>query len=822
MTLTDPVTRSGPTTSALGGVVRRKEDPALIQGKGRYVDDIKLSGELSAAFTRSPFAHARINSIDASAAVAMPGVRAVYTIDDVGELGPLLAQVPVGVLRPLLADGVVKHVGEAVAMVVADNRYLAQDAADAVMVDYEPLDAVIDLDDALSDRVKVHDSLDSNVLISWVGPFGAEAEDVQKLRDEIAAGKQRDDVVVVSQRMINQRLIPVAIEPRAVVADYNTGYGTVTVHSSTQIPHALAAAIAKTFGLASTQVRVIAPEVGGGFGAKLNVYSDEMLVTFASRQLGRPVRWTETRREAANSTIQGRGWVGTATIVGTSDGEILSYELEGIADMGAYTQNLTVAIPLLGLFIATGQYKFPCYWRVDCVSTNANTTDAYRGAGRPEAAYYLERIIDMFAREIGVSPVEVRKRNYIPSEDFPGAVSPVGFAMDTGDYAVNMDALLHTAGYEDLLAEQTRARSEGRHVGIGISSYVEVCGFGPAGLAEIGFSWRGYGMNTSYNGTGLVRVNPDGTATVVTGTGPSGQGHDTTWSQIVSDRLGIAMENIRVHHGDTGESPMGIGTFGSRSAAVDGTATYQAAERLRDKAAKLAAFLLEASEADIVFADGGAHVAGSPDSAVSWGDIAAIAYQPHMGPDGMEPGLEATVVFSPSNATWPFGAHLAMVEVDPETGDVDILRYITADDCGNVINPMIVDGQVHGGIAQGVGQAMFEEARYDEMGNLLTGTLIDYPIPTAGDLPSFELSRTVTPTDVNPMGVKGIGEAGTIGSAQTVVNAVVDALAPLGVTHIDMPLRPRKVWQAIQDAQSAGRRSVPAGPDRNGDVQEGV
>ncbi|MGI8822532.1 MAG: xanthine dehydrogenase family protein molybdopterin-binding subunit [Acidimicrobiia bacterium] len=797
-------TTMGPTTttSALGGVVRRKEDPALIQGYGKFTDDIKRTGEVSVAFTRSPFAHAGINSIDTEAAKTMPGVHAVYTIEDVRHLGLLLAQVPVGALRPLLADGMVNHVGEAVAMVVADDRYLAQDAADAVLVDYDPLEAVIDLKDALSDRMKVHESLDSNLLISWVGPFGAEPEAQQQVKADIDAAKEREDTVTVTQEMVNQRLIPVAIEPRAVVADYNKGYGALTVFSSSQIPHALAGALGKTLGLLSNQVRVVAPEVGGGFGCKLNVYNDEVLVSWASMQMGRPVRWTETRREAANSTIQGRGWIGTATVVGTRDGEIIGYELEGIADMGAYTQNFTVAIPFLGLFVGSGQYKMPTYWKIDCVTTHTNTTDAYRGAGRPEAAYYLERIIDMFAREIGMDPAEVRRKNYIPNDQFPGAVSPVGFAMDTGDYATNLDALLAAADYTGLLAEKEKARAEGRHLGVGLATYVEVCGFAPAGLAELGFSWSEYGLPSSFSGSGLVRVNPDGTATVQIGTGPSGQGHETTWAQIVSDRLAIPVEHVKVRHGDTGDSPMGVGTFGSRSAAVDGTATYQASDRVRQKAAKMAAHLLEASEDDVVFANGGAHIAGSPDSSVTWAEIANIAYMPHKLPEGMEGGLEASVVFNPSNATWPFGSHIAVVEVDPETGNVDLLRYITMDDCGNLINPMIVAGQVHGGIAQGVGQALFEEALYDEAGNLLTGTLIDYPIPTAADLPSFELGHTTTPTDVNPMGVKGIGEAGTIGSAQTIVNAVVDALAPFGVRHIDMPLRPRKVWQAIQEARS--------------------
>ena len=789
------------TTSVLGGVVKRREDPALIRGRGLYVDDVRLPGMVHAAFVRSPFAHARITSIDASAALAMDGVHAVYTIDDVRHLGPLLAQVPIGKLRPLLADGTVKHMGEAVAMVVADSRYLARDAADAVFVDYEPLPVAADLTLAASDQVKVHDDLESNVILTWEGGPWGNPDGIAETKEAIAAAKARDDVVGVSIEMVNQRLLPTAIEPRAVVADWNEGYQRFTLYSSSQIIHAVAGAVAKTFGLPSNAVRGIAPEVGGGFGCKLNVYNDEILVCFASQQLGRPVKWNETRREAANSTIQGRGWVATATITGTRDGEVLGYELEGLCDMGAYTQNFTVAIPFLGVFVGSGQYRFPTYMKLDCVTTHTMTTDAYRGAGRPEAAYYLERILDAYAREIGMDPAEVRKRNYIPPEAFPGAVSPIGFAMDTGEYAMNLDALLEVAGYEGLKADRDRMRAEGRLVGLGLATYVEVCGFGPSGLVDLGFSWSEYGMPSAFNGSGLVRVNPDGSATVIIGTGPSGQGHQTTWAQIVSDQLGIPVDRVRVTHGDTAESPMGIGTFGSRSAAVDGAATYQAAQQVREKAAKIAAHLLEAAEEDIRFADGGAHVAGSPDTAVDWSELATVAYQPHRLPEGLAGGLEAHSVFSPANATWPFGSHLALVEVDPDTGDVSILRYVAMDDCGNVINPMIVDGQVHGGIAQGIGQAMFEDAIYDADGNLLSASLIDYPLPTAGDLPGFELHRTVTPTDVNPLGVKGIGEAGTIGSAQTIVNAVVDALSPLGVTHVDMPLRPRRIWQAINDAK---------------------
>ncbi len=788
------------TTSVMGGSIRRREDPALIQGYGEYVDDLTPTGMLHVAFLRSPVARAKITKLDTSAAKEMKGVVAIYTHDDVAHLGPLLAQVPIGKLRPLLAAGEVNHVGEAVAMVVAEDRYQAQDAAEAIEVDYDTLPAIIDLKKAASDEVKVHDELDSNVLHTWTYHGYWAALGLEDQTPQVDAAMERDDAVVVSLEMINQRLIPVAIEPRSVLAEYNPGYSCFTVHSSTQVPHALGGAISKTFGMKSTSVRVIAPEVGGGFGSKLNVYNDEILVSFAAKELGRPVKWTETRREAAGSTIHGRGWIGTATLVGTKDGQFLGYKLDAIADMGAYTQNFTVAIPLLGLWIASGQYKMPVSWTVACVVTNTMTTDAYRGAGRPEAIYYLERIIDAYAHEIGMDPLEVRKKNFWQPDEFPAQMG-CGFSLDSGSYEAAVDKLVEVSDYAGMRKRQEQARAEGRLVGVGIGSYVEVCGFGPAILAEIGFSWTNYGLPASFNGSGLVRVNPDATATVVIGTGPTGQGHETTWAQLVGDGLGMPVEDIRVLHGDTREHPMGIGTFGSRSISVDGTATYEATLKVKEKAAKIAAHLLEASAEDMVFADGGAHVAGSPDKKVEWAAIAKAAYQAHTSPDDVDSGLEAHTAFSPGNATWPFGTHLAMVEVDPDTGDVEILEYHAVDDCGNVISPMIVNGQVHGGIAQGIGQAMFEEAIYDSDGNMLTGSLLDYPLPTAADLPFFDLHRTVTPSPVNPMGVKGIGEAGTIGSAHTMVNAVVDALTPMGVKHIDMPLRPKRVWQAMQEAR---------------------
>ena len=789
------------TTSVMGGSVRRREDPALIQGYGEYVDDLSRVGLLHVAFNRSPIARGKITTLDTSAAKEMPGVVAVFTHDDVAHLGPLLAQVPIGKLRPLLAAGEVNHAGEAIAMVVAESRYQAQDAADTIEVDFDVLPAVIDLKKAASDEVKVHDELDSNIIHTWTYHGYWEALGLEDQTPQVDAAMERDDAVVVSLEMTNQRLIPVAIEPRSVLAEYNPGYTCFTVHSSTQVPHALGGAIATTFGMKTTEVRVIAPEVGGGFGSKLNVYNDEILVAFAAKQLGRSVKWTETRREAAGSTIHGRGWIGTATLVGTKDGQFLGYKLDALADMGAYTQNFTVAIPLLGLWIGSGQYKMPISWTVSCVVTNTMTTDAYRGAGRPEAIYYLERIIDAFAREIGMDPIEVRRKNFWQPDEFPATMG-CGFALDSGNYEAAVDKLIEVADYSGMRQRQEAARAEGRLVGIGVGSYVEVCGFGPAVLAEIGFSWANYGLPASFNGSGLVRVNPDATVTVVIGTGPTGQGHETTWAQIVGDGLGIPVEDIRVLHGDTREHPMGIGTFGSRSIAVDGAATFEATNKVKEKAAKIAAHLLEASAEDMVFVDGGAHVAGSPDKRVEWAAIAKTAYQAHTSPEDVDSGLEAHTAFSPGNATWPFGTHLAMVEVDPDTGNVELLEYHAVDDCGHVVNPMIVNGQIHGGIAQGIGQAMFEDAIYDDAGNMLTGSLLDYPLPTAADLPPFDLHRTVTPTPVNPMGVKGIGEAGTIGSAHTIVNAVVDALTPMGVKHVDMPVRPRRVWQAMQEARA--------------------
>ncbi len=789
------------TSSALGGSVRRREDPALIQGKGLYTDDYIPHGTAYVAFARSPYASATINSIDTSAAESADGVVAVFTADDVSHLGDLIAQVVVARGRPLMAGTKVKHVGEAVAMVVAESARQARDAVDLIDIDYDPHKAVIDMREAVKDEVLVHDDLESNTVVAWeAGPFGDE-EAIAATKQTIADAKDRDDTVTVSIEAVNQRLIPVAIEPRSVVAEWDDGYQRFRVHTSSQVPHALMGAIKTTFGLNANQVHVTAPEVGGGFGVKLNVYNDEILTCFAAQKLDRPIKWTESRREAPGSSIQGRGWVGTATVVGTNDGEILGYELDVLSDMGAYEQNFTAAIPFLGLFVGSGQYKFPTHWKATCVFTNTMTTDAYRGAGRPEAAYYLERVIDAYAREIGVDPVEVRKKNFIDKFD-EAVVSPIGFAIDTGDYSTNIDKLVEVSDYEALKAERDKAREEGRYVGIGVSAYCEVCGFAPTALSELGFSWATYGLPAGFYGTGLVRVNPDTSVTVITGTGPSGQGHQTSWAQLVSDRLGIPIEKIRVIHGDTEESPMGIGTFGSRSLAVDGAATFDAAERVARKAKNIAAHLLEASAEDIELDADGGHVVGSPDSTVPWDDIAAAAYLPHrLGESEIEGGLESHVVFDPPNATWPFGSHLAMVEVDAETGNVEILRYITVDDCGNVVNPMIVAGQVHGGITQGIGQAMFEEAVYDSDGNMLTGSLLDYPIPTAGDLPNFELSSTVTPTNINSLGAKGIGEAGTIGSAQTIVNAVVDALAPLGVKHVDMPLRPKRVWAAIQEAR---------------------
>jgi carbon-monoxide dehydrogenase large subunit len=775
--------------SYVGRPMKRKEDPRLIQGLAQYVDDLRLPEMLQAAFVRSPHAHARIRSIDTSKALGAPGVLAVLTGEDVREaLGmvPCAAQIPdmKMALRPALALGRARFVGEPVAVVVASDRYLARDAAELVDVDYEPLTAVVDPEKALAKGAPVlYEQHKDNVAYRWE----LEGGDVKK------AFARADRVI--KQRMINQRLIPVAMEPRGVLAEYRAGEQQLRVWSSTQIPHLLRTQIAAMLRHHEAQVQVITPEVGGGFGSKLNVYAEEALVAHLAMKLGRPVKWMESRRENFQCAIHGRDQIDEVEIAAQKDGTLLGLRVRIVADLGAYYQLLTPLIPTLTGLMMCGSYKVPAV-RVEItgVLTNKMATDAYRGAGRPEATYIIERVMDLIAAELKKDPAEVRRRNFPRPRQFPYA-TPTGLVYDSADYEKCLDLALKNSGYAALRKQQAAARKQGRYLGIGLSSYVEVCGMGPSSAMPAG-GWE----------SGTVRVEPSGKVTVLTGASPHGQGEETTFTQIVSDLLGITPEDVRIVHGDTAAVPYGIGTFGSRGTAVGGTAMYKATQKVREKMAGIAGFILKEKPEKLEFRDGKILARGGRKS-LRFAEVVGAAYVAKTLPPGMEPGLEATTFFEPPNFVFPFGTHVCVVEVDPETGQVELQKYVAVDDCGNVINPLLVEGQIHGGIVQSVGQAFFEEAVYDEQGQLLTGELMDYAIPRAGDLPRFELSRTVTPSPVNPMGVKGVGEAGTIGATPALVNAVVDALAPLGVKHVDLPVKPERLWRIVQQAQApqAGR-----------------
>ena len=779
------------TTSTFGSSIKRREDPKLITGQGTFVDDIKLFGMLDAVIVRSPRAHARITSIDTSRARNHPGVVAVFTG---AELQPHLGPLAVGWLLPdikmtshyPMAIDTVRFVGEAVAVVVADNPGAAVDAATMVNVQYESLPIVVNPEETTrSGAPQIHPEAPNNIAWEW----------------EVAGGDidaaARDAEVTVRQRFINQRLIANAIEPRGVVADYNRGTNQLTLWTSTQVPHVVRLLVSLAIGHPEHQFRVIAPDVGGGFGSKICPYVDEIILAVLAKQLGRPVKWIETRQENYIATNHGRDHIQDVEIMGKRDGTITGLRATVYANMGAHLSVFAPLIPsyLFGLMFV-GAYNTPnVYGKVHGTFTNTTPVDAYRGAGRPEATYLVERIVDLFAQEIGMDPAEVRRKNLIaPFED--GHTIATGVSYDSGNYEVAFNRALEMVGYQSFRQEQERARREGRYLGIGISTYVEICGGAPAALATT------LGAQAGLWESALVRVHPTGKVTVYTGSSPHGQGNETTFSQIAASELGIPMEDVGVVHGDTAQVQFGIGTFGSRSAAVGGTAVHLGVQKIKDKARRLAAHLLEAAEADIVYEEGKLFVRGAPAQAKTFQEIALAAhvYSSNL-PEGMEPGLEATSFFDPSNFTWPFGTHIAVVEVDPDTGEVSLRRYIAVDDVGNVINPMIVDGMVHGGITQGVGQALQEEAIYDDNGQLLTGSMMDYAVPAADLMPSFEVERTVTPSPVNPLGVKGAGETGTIAACAAVINAVVDALSPFGIRHIDMPVKPEKVWRAIQAAR---------------------
>lgn len=748
------------------------EDPKLLQGRGTYLDDLAPEGTLHVALVRSPHAHARVVRVDARTAQASPGVVTVITAEDLplrgvpaeGLRGAKLA------LHPVLASGVVRYVGEPVAAVVAVSRAQAEDAALLVEVDYEPLEPVTDPFRALEGSPWVHPELGTNVAY----------------RRQVRAG-DLDAAFAPAHRVVratirHQRVAGVPLEPRGVLAAWDGARGLLTVWSSTQVPHDLRDALAEALGLAVNHVRVVAPDVGGGFGVKLNTYPEELLVAHLARGLHRPVKWVATRREDFLATAQGRSQVGEFEVACDAQGKVLGLRARVVADVGAYTLATTVDVPALTVRVLTGPYSFQnVQAEVVEVFTNRTPTGAYRGAGRPEATYYLERLMDLVASELGLDPAVVRRRNLLPKSAFPYR-TPTGASYDSGDYRKALRVLLEQAGYRELRREQARARKAGRSLGIGLSCYVEVCTFG----------WE----------TARVRMLPDGSAVVLTGTSPHGQGGATGLAQVVAERLGIAPDRVQVVHGDTLAVPAGMGTAGSRTLVVGGSAALQAAEKVRRKMFRIAAHLLETSPQDLELRDGRIGVRGAADRAVTVAEVAEAAYQASPLPDGMTPGLEEEGTFMVEQPTAPFGAHLCVVEVDPETGQVQVLRYVSVDDCGVVVNPLLVEGQIQGGVVQAMGQAFLEEVVYDAAGQPLTGSLLEYAIPRAIHAPAVEMHRTVTPSPTNPLGAKGVGEAGTIGATPAFVNAVLDALRPFGVRHLDTPLTAEAVWRAIQQSRA--------------------
>jgi carbon-monoxide dehydrogenase large subunit len=751
--------------SIMGTRVVRVEDPRLLTAGGTYTDDLRvpeLAGAAYVTFVRSPHAHARITGIDASAASGEPGVVAVLTGQDMDDLPPPAEDNPTA--EPLLAKDTVRYVGEPVALVVTDGRYQGEDAAELVRVDYEPLPAVVGLDDALHGDTLLFPQSGSNVVAAGGGDGAGD--------DAFA-----DCEVVVERTIVNQRVAPVPLETRATAAVWADDRLTMWV--STQNAHWAKDAVAGGLGLDPAAVRVITPDVGGGFGAKIGADRDAIAVAWAARRTGRAVRWIETRSENLVGMTHGRGQRHAIKIGGTRDGRITAYRLDIVQDAGGYPR-MAALLATLTKMMASGVYDIPhVESSFQAVLTNTTPVGAYRGAGRPEATAAVERAVDLFAAEIGMDPGEVRRRNFVTPDKFP-YTTPGGMEYDTGEYAEALDRVLAAAGYEELRAEQARRRDTGGPVqlGIGLSTYVEITG----GIPEMGETAR-------------LEVHDDGAVTVLTGSSPHGQGHATAWAMLVHDELGIPMDQITVLHGDTDAIAVGVGTFGSRSLQLGGTAVHQAAIDVKERARELAAEELEADAADLEFdtADGLWRVRGTPDIGLGWGRLAQLA-----GPDG----LAADVHFTSAKATFPFGAHVAVVEVDVETGKVRLVRHVTVDDAGPVLNPVLAEGQREGGIAQGAAQALLEEVLYDAEGNPVTSTLIDYPFVTATELPSFELVDMATPTPLNPLGVKGIGEAGTIGATPAVQNAVVDAVSHLGVRHVDMPTTPERVWTAINEARA--------------------
>lgn len=764
------------TRRYVGQSVRRVGDGRLVTGAGTFVDDVRLPGTLHATIVRSPHAHARIRGIDIDAAAAVPGVVAIFTGEHIADMmQPIETRpdAPPGrILRryPLALDRV-RFVGDAVAVVVANDPYTARDAADLVTVDYESLPVVVDAEQALApDAPLLYPEWDSNVAYDWTIDHG----DVEGAFSRAAR--------VVSLRLVNQRVYAAFVEPRAALARFDPATGEMTVWASTQVPHTLRGGIAAALGLHEHAVRVIAPDVGGAFGSKGGIYPEYVLTAALSHRLGRPVRWTETRSESFLATNHGRDQIQILRAAVTDDGIVLGLDVDLISNLGAYS---AATVATRTALMSGGPYRIQkLRVRVRGVMTNTTPTGAYRGAGRPEAAYMLERLMDAIARELALDPADVRRRNFIPTDAFP-YTGATGVVYDSGDYAKALDEALSRINYDRLREEQRAARAAGRLVGVGLAVYCEFAGPG----------WD----------SATVRVLPSGAVVVTTGISPHGQGEETTFAQLVADELGVPLEAVTVRASDTAITPQGIGTFGSRGTSIGGSAVLLATRQVRDKARRIAAHLLEVAEEDVTAADGVFSVRGAPDRAVDFATVARAAYAFTGAPGGLEPGLEATAYFMPKGRTFPFGAHVAVVEVDPESGRIALQRYVAVDDCGPVINPQLVEGQVIGGLAQGLGQALQEAIVYDAAGQPLTGSFLDYGPLRAAQIPplaAVETTHTVTPSPFNPLGVKGVGEAGTTGGPPAVVNAVLDALAPLGITHLDMPLTPQRIWQAIQAARS--------------------
>jgi carbon-monoxide dehydrogenase large subunit len=782
------------TITPFGQALRRREDPKFITGTGNYIDDVRLPGMAYVGVLRSPHGHARIRGIGTSRARQASGVRAVFTGEDLQAAN--VGLVPCGWLipdlkvpeHPALAVGKVRFQGDAVAAVVADSRAASEDALELIEVDYEPLPAVVDPEKAIAEGAPLlHDGIDNNIAFRWTLAGG----DVDK------AFREADRVV--KQRLVNQRLIPNAIECRGVVAQYQPATQDLTLWSSTQIAHLLRLLLALTLNHPEHHLRVISPDVGGAFGSKLYLYPEEMITAFIAKRLpGTPVKWAPGRTEDYQTTTHGRDHVEHAEFAVMNDGRIVGVRVNTVANLGAYLSLFAPGIPtiLFGLMLS-GVYKIP---NISCevigALTNTVMVDAYRGAGRPEATYLVERMVDRVADELGMDAAEIRRKNFIGKDEFPYTTA-TNVTYDSGNYEAALDKALQAIGYQDFLKEQAQARQEGRYLGIGFSTYVEICGMAPSQV--LGATGGGAGGWESAD----VRIHPTGTVTVYSGSCWHGQGHDTGFAQIVASELGVPVDQVEIVHGDTEKVQFGIGTFGSRTAAVGGIAIFNSVQKIKDKARRIAAHLLEANVEDVVYENGKCFVRGAPDQAKTLPEVALAAYLAHNYPSDLEPGLEAQSFYDPSNFTWPFGTHVCIVEVDRDTGKVEILKYLAVDDCGRVINPLLRDGQVHGGVAQGIAQALYEQAVYNEDGALVTGSMADYAIPTAHELPMYDTDETVTASPVNPLGIKGIGEAGTIASAPCVVNAVVDALQPLGVGHIDMPLTPENVWQAMHQGGQA-------------------